>query len=63
MKIKVTSDRMPWCGGKARALDEIVDAPDDEAQAMIDKGLAEAIRAAKPAAKKAADGEAGLFDG
>jgi len=61
MKIKVTSKLMPWCGGKARALDEVVDAPDDEARLMIEKGLAEAVKAAKPAAKKN-DG-AGLFDG
>lgn len=50
MKVKITTDRMPWAAGKPHPLNSEPDLPSKEANALIDSGFAE-----KLTAKKASD--------
>lgn len=53
MKIKITTDRMPWVNGEPQPLGAEIDAPDESAKSLIEAGFAEAVEAPKPAKKVA----------
>lgn len=53
MKIKITTDRMPWLNGQPQPIGAEIDVSDADAEGMIKMGFAEAVKAAKP--KKVAD--------
>jgi hypothetical protein len=48
VKIKILTDRMPWIGGEARKAGEIVDAPEDGAEWLLEQGWAREVREEKP---------------
>ena len=50
MKINITTDRMPWVNGKARANGEEIDVSAQDADALIKSGFATAVEAPKPKA-------------
>ena len=51
MKIKITTDRMVWAGGKPQESGAVVEVSADEAKAIIDSGFAVAVE--EPEAPKA----------
>lgn len=51
MKIKITTDRMVWAGGKPQENGSVVEVSADEAKAIIHNGLAVAVE--EPEAPKA----------
>ena len=48
MKIKITTDRMPWANGKPQHEGAELDVADAEADALIERGFAVAVKVAKP---------------
>ncbi|MEY4863751.1 MAG: hypothetical protein RLZ51_1846 [Pseudomonadota bacterium] len=48
IKLKILTDRMPWIGDKPRAAGEIVEAPDDSADWLLDQGWAREVKDEKP---------------
>ena len=55
MKIKIITERLPWIGGKPRALNEEIDANADDAKALIDSGFAVSLEKPKSVRKSNAD--------
>lgn len=52
MKIKITTDRMPWVNGAPQVAGAEVEAEEADAAALIAAGFAEAVEAPKKKAAK-----------
>lgn len=44
MKIKITTDRLPWVNDKPQPMGEVVEADAATAKTLIDLGYAEAVK-------------------